>query len=191
VNDADPRSPSDQALIRPATSQDVPSILALVRALAEYEREPQAAVGTEADFRAALFPTDAGGSPPGASPTAFAHIATVGDEVAGFALWFITFSTWTGKPGIWLEDLFVCPEHRGLGLGQRLLATLAAECVQRGYARLDWAVLDWNTPSIEFYRRHGAVALDEWTQYRLDGQSLAEMARVGEPFGESSTTSAR
>lgn len=154
--------------IREATPDDVPAILQLVRDLAAYEKEPDAAQATEAQFLAALFP-------PSGSPTTFAHVAEVDGEVVGTAIWFLTFSTWTGVNGIWLEDLFVQPGQRGNGLGKELLATLARTCVERGYQRLEWWVLDWNEPSIGFYKSLGAVPLDEWTVFRMDGSALTEL----------------
>ena len=158
--------------VRPATVDDVPAIVELVHALADYEREPDAVEATEADFVAALFPTDGGA-------TTFAHVATVDGAVVGMAVWFTTFSTWTGRNGIWLEDLFVRPEHRGTGLGRGLLAALAQVCVERGWRRLEWWVLDWNEPSIGFYRSLGAVAQDEWTTFRLTGADLNALAAEG------------
>lgn len=158
------------ALIREARIDDVGAILSLVQALAEYEKEPDSAVATQDDFRAALFPE-------GRDPAAFCHVAEVDGEVVGIALWFLNFSTWTGTHGIWLEDLFVLPEHRGSGLGKRLLATLAGVCAERGYARLEWTVLDWNEPSIAFYRSIGAAPMDEWTTQRLTGDALRALAR--------------
>jgi GNAT superfamily N-acetyltransferase len=158
--------------VRPATIDDVPRILELIHALAEYERAPDAVEATTADLVAALFP-------PGASPTAFAHVAVVDGEVVGMAIWFVSFSTWTGRNGIWLEDLFVQPEHRGAGLGRRLLAALAQVCVERGWRRLEWWVLDWNEPSIEFYRRLGATPEDEWTRFRLASTALTALAEEG------------
>ncbi|QBI52684.1 GNAT family N-acetyltransferase [Streptomonospora litoralis] len=156
-------------MIRPARPEDVPVIHRLVGELADYEKEPEAAVATRAQLHAALF---------GEDPTAAAHIAEhVPDDgspavVAGFALWFRNYSTWTGNPGIYLEDLFVRPELRGRGYGKALLTELAALCVERGYDRLQWWVLDWNTPSIDFYKSLGAQAMDAWTVFRLDGAAL-------------------
>lgn len=155
--------------VRPATIDDVPEILALIHALAEYEREPDAVEATQGDLVAALFP-------PGATPTAFAHVAEVDGAVVGMAVWFVSFSTWTGRNGIWLEDLFVRPEHRGSGLGRDLLIALARVCVERGWRRLEWWVLDWNEPSIGFYRSLGATAEDDWTTYRLAGDALTSLA---------------
>ncbi|HET7305503.1 MAG TPA: GNAT family N-acetyltransferase [Segeticoccus sp.] len=154
--------------VRTAAPGDVPELIRLVRELAAYEREPQAATATEADFTAALFPA-------GGQPVAFAHVAEAGGRVVGMALWYLSFSTWTGRPGIWLEDLFVEPEHRGSGLGKELLLTLARVCVERGYPRLEWWVLDWNEPSIGFYRSLGALSQDEWTTFRVDGEALQRM----------------
>ena len=155
--------------IRPAEPQDVPALLALVHELAIYEKAPEAVEATEAHFRQALFPPEHG-------PTAFAHVAVVDGTVVGMAIWYITFSTWLGGAGIWLEDLFVSSEHRGSGLGKAMLATLAAVCAERGYGRLEWWVLKWNTPSIGFYDSIGGQPMDEWLTYRLDGQALASMA---------------
>lgn len=154
-------------MIRPARPGDVPAICQLIRELAAYERAAEQAQATEDDLRAALF---------GPEPAVFAHVADTGGQVAGFALWFLNFSTWTGRHGIYLEDLYVTPSMRGHGLGRALLAELAAICVRRGYARLEWWVLDWNTPSIGFYRSLGAVPMDEWTTFRITGQALAELA---------------
>ncbi len=172
------RDPTDplgvQVQIREARVDDVPAIDALVRELARYEREPDAVVATVEDLQAALF---------GADPVARCLLAEevpasdVGRScVVGFALWFVTYSTWTGRPGIWLEDLFVAPDHRGTGAGRALLTRLAATCVERGYARLEWNVLDWNEPALGFYQRLGAEALDTWTVHRLSGPALHELA---------------
>ncbi|MBT9256991.1 GNAT family N-acetyltransferase [Phycicoccus sp. MAQZ13P-2] len=154
---------------RPATRDDVPAIQRMVHALAEYEREPDAVESTERHVLEALFPDD------GATST-FAHVAEVDGEVVGMAVWFLSYSTWTGRHGIWLEDLWVDPAHRGSGLGKELLAALAQVCVERDYRRLEWWVLNWNTPSIGFYESIGAVAQGEWTTYRLDGAALAALA---------------
>lgn len=156
---------ASSASVRPVEPRDVPAVLRLVRELAEYEKALHEVEATREQLGAALFPD-------GRTPALFAHVAEVGGELAGVALWFLSFSTWTGTHGIWLEDLYVSPAHRGSGLGQELLRTLAAECVERGYARLEWWVLDWNTPSIGFYESIGAVAQDEWTRFRLDGAAL-------------------
>jgi GNAT superfamily N-acetyltransferase len=149
-------------VIRPAVPADVPRVLALVGELATYEREPDAVRATEDGLRDALF---------GPSPAVFCHVAEVsgrdGGEVVGFALWFLNFSTWLGRHGIYLEDLYVRPSHRGTGLGRALLDTLTAIADERGYGRVEWAVLDWNTPAQGFYRSLGAVPMDEWTVWRL------------------------
>jgi GNAT superfamily N-acetyltransferase len=155
--------------IRPAVPRDVPAILGLVLELAIYERAPDAVVATESHFRDALFPQEH-------APTAFAHVAVVDGTVVGMAIWYVTFSTWQGVSGIWLEDLFVLPEYRGSGLGKGLLATLAAVCAERGYGRLEWWVLRWNTPSIGFYDSIGGQPMGEWLTYRLDGRALESMA---------------
>lgn len=155
--------------VRAARPADVPSIVRLVRALADYEREPDAAVATDDDFARALFPAEG-------TPTTYCHVAEEGGEVVGIAVWFLTFSTWTGRNGIWLEDLFVLPEYRGGGHGKALLATLARECVDRGFTRLEWTVLDWNTPAIDFYRALGSAPLDEWTTHRVTGTALEGLA---------------
>ena len=149
--------------IRPAVASDVPVLLQLVHELAAYEREPDAVEATEPMLHAALF---------GADAVAAAHVAVLDGEVVGFALWYVTFSTWKGLPGLWLEDLFVRPSARGTGLGKQLLQTLAAVCVERGYPRLEWWVLDWNEPAIGFYKRLGAAPQEEWTTFRVDGAAL-------------------
>ena len=155
--------------IRAAAPGDERGILRLIHALADYEKEPDAVETTEADLTAALFPADG-------RPTAYAHVAEVDGEIVGIAVWFVSFSTWTGRNGIWLEDLFVDPAIRARGLGAGLLAALAKVCTDRGWTRLEWTVLDWNTPSIEFYRSLGAVPMDEWTTHRLSGDALAALA---------------
>ena len=143
-------------------------VLELIHELAVYEREPDAVRTTEPQLHQALF---------GPEPVAWCHVAVDGSgAVVGFALWHLTFSTWRGLPGIWLEDLFVRPDARGSGLGKALLQELARICCERGYPRLAWWVLDWNEPSIGFYRSLGAVPQDEWTTFRLDGDALAALA---------------
>ena len=153
--------------IREARESDVVRIHQLVRDLATYERAPDEVKATPEQLRAALF---------GPQPAAYALVAEIGDEIVGFALYFLNFSTWEGVHGIYLEDLYVMPEHRGTGLGKALLKSLAQIAVERGYARFEWWVLDWNTPSIDFYRRLGAVPMDEWTVYRLTGDALRAAA---------------
>jgi GNAT superfamily N-acetyltransferase len=157
-------------VIRRAAPGDVPVLLAMVRELAEYEREPDAVETTEPMLHEALF---------GPAPVASCHVALGPDgEVAGFALWYVTFSTWKGRPGLWLEDLYVRPSGRGSGLGKALLQALAAVCVERGYARFEWWVLDWNEPAQGFYRALGARPEDEWTTWRLDGDALQALGGV-------------
>ncbi|MGN6792242.1 MAG: GNAT family N-acetyltransferase [Streptosporangiaceae bacterium] len=156
-------------MIRPASSGDVPRMLELIRELADYERSLDEVAATEDGLRAALF---------AASPAVFAHVAEVGGEVVGFALWFLNFSTWLGRHGIYLEDLYVTPAMRGRGIGKALLAELAATCVRRGYGRLEWWVLDWNQPAIGFYRSIGAEPMSDWTVQRLTGRPLADLAEA-------------
>ena len=153
--------------VRPIRADDVPAVVGLVRELAEYEKAPDEARMTEDQLSAALF---------GEAPALFGHVAEVGGQVVGTAVWFLTFSTWRGTFGIHLEDLYVQPQHRGSGFGRELLRTLADLCVQRGYSRLEWSVLDWNTPSIEFYEAAGAVPMDEWTVFRLTDDALTAFA---------------
>jgi GNAT superfamily N-acetyltransferase len=154
-------------MIRPAAPADVPAIYQLIRDLAEYERSLPEVTGTEDQLGASLF---------GPAPAVFAHVAEHEGRVVGFALWFLNYSTWLCSHGIYLEDLYVTPELRGHGLGRALLAELAALCVERGYGRLEWWVLDWNAPALSFYESLGAVAMDEWTVHRLTGQALADLA---------------
>jgi GNAT superfamily N-acetyltransferase len=150
-----------------ATPSDIPLMLEFIHELAEYEHEPDSVEITLGQLHQALF---------GSRPAVEAVIARIGVEGAGWALWFQNYSTWTGKPGIWLEDLYVRPQHRNQGVGKALLAYLARLCVERGYGRFEWSVLDWNTPSIAFYESLGAKPMSEWTTYRLDGESLARLA---------------
>lgn len=157
-------------MIRPATAADTPTIAALIRALAEYERLAHAVVLDEGQLRTHLF---------GSRPYAEVLLAEEANEVVGFALFFPNFSTFLGQPGLYLEDLFVRPEYRGHGHGKALLAAVARLAVERACGRLDWAVLDWNEPSLRFYRSLGAVPLDDWTLYRLSGDALQTVARVG------------
>jgi len=154
--------------LRPATEADLDTIIELIHALAEYEREPNAVQLDREVLRGHLF---------GERPMAEVLLAeTDGGESAGFALFFHNFSTWLGRPGIWLEDLFVRPEFRGQGHGKALLVRLAQIARERGCGRLEWPVLDWNEPSIAFYRALGAEALDEWTIYRVSGEALEQLA---------------
>lgn len=159
-------------MIRPAVPTDVPEILTMIAELAAYEKEPESAVATAEQLQAALF---------GPAPAVFARIAVEqtpdgAESVVGMAIYFRTFSTWTGTHGIWLEDLYVRPGVRGGGHGKQLLAALAQECREQGYARLEWTVLDWNAPAIGFYRSIGAVPMDEWTTQRLTGDALQALA---------------
>jgi len=153
--------------LRPATPADVPVILQLVRALAEYERAPDAVVATEQDFLRHGF---------GPAPRFSVLLAEQDGEVAGFALWFFTFSTWLGRPGLFLEDLFVRPQLRGRGIGKALMLELARTAVREGCGRFEWNVLDWNQPSIDFYRSLGARQLDEWVGCRVEGEALRALA---------------
>ena len=154
--------------LRPAVAADLDTIIELIHALAEYEREPDAVLLDCDELRRHLF---------GPRPYAEVIIAETEDgQSAGFALFFHNFSTWAGKPGIHLEDLFVRPELRGQGYGKALLIELARLAVERGCARLEWSVLDWNEPSIQFYKALGAEPMDEWTLYRISGDVLGELA---------------
>jgi GNAT superfamily N-acetyltransferase len=154
--------------IRTATPADVPAVVGLIRALADYERSLDQVEITEQQLHTALFAPD---------HVAGCHLADVGGEVVGMALWFRSFSTWTGEVGLYLEDLFVQPAHRGGGHGRALLRALAKHCVDAGWRRLEWAVLDWNRPAIGFYEAIGAKPQDAWTTYRLAGLELVRLAR--------------
>jgi len=155
--------------IRTATAADVPQILAFVRALAVYERAPDAVTATEAGLLRDGF---------GPNPIYYCLIAGHDGQPAGFALYFFNYSTWMGRPGIYLEDLFVQPEFRGLGIGKALLQQVAAIAVEKGCPRLQWEVLDWNTPAIEFYKAMGAEFLDEWRNVRVGGEALERLAEA-------------
>jgi GNAT superfamily N-acetyltransferase len=157
-------------MIRRATIDDLPTIVSLIRGLAEYENLTHAAVLDEVELGRHLF---------GARPHAEVLLAHEGGQDVGFALFFHNFSTFLGKPGIHLEDIFVKPESRGRGHGKALLAEIARLAVERGCGRVEWSVLDWNEPSIGFYRRLGAVALDEWTTFRLTGPALLALGGAG------------
>jgi len=166
-------------MIRPARPDDIATIVALIKELATYEREPDAAQATETDLQAALF---------GEAPAVFALIAEddrgEAPEIAGFALWFLNFSTWVGRHGIYLEDLYVRPEFRNYGYGKALLIELASIAHERGYGRLEWSVLDWNEPAHGFYRSLGADPMDDWTLWRLRGADLTRLGRrVAGPSG--------
>lgn len=153
--------------IAPAAESDVPLILSFIRKLAEYEKLSHLVVATEENIREHVF---------GPNPVAEVLLAYWASEPVGLALYFRNFSTFLGQAGIYLEDLFVEPAHRGKGIGKALLQRLAEITVERGYGRLEWSVLDWNTPSIEFYRSLGAVPMDEWIGYRLSGAPLTRLA---------------
>jgi len=155
-------------VIRPAERGDLSAIYCLIHELAEYEKAPHEVVATVNDIEATLF---------GDNPTAFCHVAEVNGEVVGIAIWFLNYSTWLGQPGIYLEDLYVKPAFRGQGIGLDLMKVLARICVERGYQRFQWWVLDWNEPSINFYKSIGAIAMDEWTVYRLSGDALERFAQ--------------
>jgi GNAT superfamily N-acetyltransferase len=154
--------------VRFAEPSDVPEILAMIKELAEYEREPDAVVATEDLLHVALF---------GDNPAVFALVAVVDGAAVGFALWFRNFSTWLGRHGIYLEDLYVRPEFRGRGFGKQLLVELARICEDRDYGRLEWWVLDWNTPAWDFYEGVGAIPMSEWTVHRVTGDALRSLAQ--------------
>lgn len=154
--------------LRPATRADIPQILEFIRGLAEYEKLTHEAVATPALLETHLF---------GERPAAEVVIADVDGHPAGFALFFHSFSTFLGQPGLYLEDLFVLPRHRGLGIGKRLMVHLAQLAVARGCGRFEWSVLDWNEPALRLYRSLGAVGLDEWTVQRVTGEALQTLAR--------------
>ena len=156
-------------LIRRARPDEAGLVLSLVRELAEYEKLLHEVEATEVMIAEALF---------GASPRVFCDLAEWNGEVAGFAVWFVNFSTFSGRAGIYLEDLFVRPALRGKGIGKALLSHLARECVANEWSRLQWSVLDWNTPSIEFYKSLGAVMMDEWKLCRVNGAALAQLAKA-------------
>ena len=153
-------------LIRPATTDDAPTILQLIRDLAEYERAPDEVRATEPQLREVLF---------GSAPAAQVLLAFEGDEAVGFAVYFFNFSTWLAKPGLYLEDLFVKPATRGKGYGRALLQRLAQIAEERGCGRMEWAVLDWNEPAIGFYKKLGAKPMDEWTVFRLTQDGIAKL----------------
>ena len=154
-------------VIRGAGPADIGVVFALIRELADYEKLSHEVVATEADIAAALFCEN---------PTLFCDIAEWNGEVAGFAVWFVNFSTFAGRPGIYLEDLFVRPAFRRNGIGQALLGHLARRCIARNWARLQWSVLDWNAPSITFYKSLGAEMLDDWTLCKVTGTALVQLA---------------
>ena len=154
--------------IRDATVADIPIILQLIRDLATYERAPEEVIATEEQLVDVLF---------GKRPAAEVLLAFEGKSPVGFALFFHNFSTWLGRPGLYLEDLFVKPEKRGKGYGRALLVELAKIAMERGCGRMEWAVLDWNQPAIEFYRTLGAKPMDEWTVFRLTRDGIEKLAK--------------
>jgi GNAT superfamily N-acetyltransferase len=158
---------SSNLVIDRATESDVPAILNFIRGLAEYENLSHEVEATESLLRAHLF---------GPKRAAEAILARIGKTAVGFALYFTTFSTFSGRPGIWLEDLFVLPEYRHRGVGRALLSALAKIAVERNCGRLEWSVLDWNEPAIRLYRRLGAAAMSDWTTQRISGEALARLA---------------
>lgn len=153
--------------IRPATIADTDEILALIYELAVYEKAPDDAKATREQLIEGFF---------GPDPKVFCEIVETDGAIAGLAIWFLNYSTWQGKHGIYLEDLFVRPQYRGKGYGKALLKHLAAICEERGYGRFQWWVLDWNTPAIDFYKSLGAKAMDSWTVYRVSDEDLKKLA---------------
>jgi GNAT superfamily N-acetyltransferase len=160
---------SGGAVPRQARPGDEDGILDCIRRLAEYEKEPDAVRTTAGDLRQTLF---------GPSPSVFAHVVEKDGQIVAIAIWFLNYSTWTGRNGIYLEDLFVRDSERRHGYGRALLQALAAVCVDRGYSRFEWSVLDWNESAIGFYRSIGAVGMDEWTVQRVSGAALTRLAGV-------------
>jgi GNAT superfamily N-acetyltransferase len=155
-------------MIRPARKEEVGIVLQLIHDLAHYEKAPNEVEATEKELLATIFIDN---------PKVFCDVVDVDGEIAGMAIWFLNYSTWQGKHGIYLEDLFIKPEYRGHGYGKALLKHLAKICDEKGYGRFQWWVLDWNSPAIEFYRSLGAVAMDEWTVYRVSGNALKELGK--------------
>jgi len=156
-------------ILRSAEPQDIPGLFGLILALAEYEKLAHDVVSTPDQLAAALF---------GPSPKVFCELAVCHGETVGMAIWFYTFSTFAGRHGIWLEDLYVLETFRGKGIGKALLKRLAQICVAQNLARLEWTVLDWNAPSIQFYKAMGAKLMEEWTNCRLTGEALKKLAEV-------------
>jgi GNAT superfamily N-acetyltransferase len=154
-------------LIRPAVKEDAPIILQLIKELAEYEKAPNEVIATIKDIEATIFAED---------PKVFCELVEIDGNVVGMAIWFLNYSTWQGRHGIYLEDLYIKPEFRGKGLGKALLQHLARICSERGYGRFQWWVLDWNSPAIEFYHSIGAVPMSEWTVFRVSGEPLRKLA---------------
>jgi GNAT superfamily N-acetyltransferase len=157
-------------IIRPATTADLPDIFKFIHALAEYEKAPREVVLSLEDLEQSFF---------GKNPQVYCLLSQEADVVTGIAIWHLNYSTWQGKHGLYLEDLFVDPKYRGAGHGKALLIRLAQICVEKGYPRFQWWVLDWNEPAIDFYKSFGAVAMDEWTVFRLSGDPLKKLAAEG------------
>ena len=155
--------------IRPARKDEAPIILQLIRDLAEYEKAPDEVEASEKEIIETIFAEN---------PRVFCDFVELDGVVAGMAIWFLNYSTWQGKHGIYLEDLYVKPEYRGRGFGKKLLQHLASICNERGYGRFQWWVLDWNSPAIEFYRSLGAEAMSEWTVYRISGDPLRRLGEL-------------
>ena len=154
--------------IRPARKEEVGIVLQLIHDLAHYEKAPDEVEATEKELLTTIFVEE---------PRVFCDLVEVDGDIAGMAIWFLNYSTWQGKHGIYLEDLFIKPEFRGRGFGKALLQHLARICEEKGYGRFQWWVLDWNSPAIEFYRSLGAVAMDEWTVYRVSGEALKDLGK--------------
>ena len=152
--------------IRPAKIQEVGEVLQLIQDLAIYEKAPEQVEASKEDLLNTIFASD---------PRVFCDLVEVDGQIAGMAIWFLNYSTWQAKHGIYLEDLFIKPEYRGRGYGKALLKHLAKICDEKGYGRLQWWVLDWNSPAIEFYKSLGAEAMDEWTVYRTSGNALKDL----------------
>ena len=152
--------------IRPAKIQEVGEVLQLIQDLATYEKAPEQVEARQEDLLNTIFARD---------PRVFCDLVEVDGQIAGMAIWFLSYSTWQAKHGIYLEDLFIKPEYRGRGYGKTLLKHLAKICDEKGYGRLQWWVLDWNSPAIEFYKSLGAEAMDEWTVYRTSGKALKDL----------------
>jgi len=152
--------------IRPAKIQEVGEVLQLIQDLATYEKAPEQVEARQEDLLNTIFASD---------PRVFCDLVEVDGQIAGMAIWFLNYSTWQAKHGIYLEDLFIKPEHRGRGYGKALLKHLAKICDEKSYGRLQWWVLDWNSPAIEFYKSLGAEAMDEWTVYRTSGKALKDL----------------
>jgi len=157
-------------IIRPATVADLPNIFRFIHDLAEYEKAPNEVVLSITDLEQSLF---------GPAPAVFCLISEEAGEVSGFAVWHLNYSTWLGKHGVYLEDLYVDPKFRGAGHGKALLRKLAQICIEKGYSRLQWWVLDWNKSAIDFYKSIEAQPMDEWTVFRVSGSSLAKLAKEG------------